>query len=253
LVVRTFDVAGLLLERVSTLRVTRLLLVLVLAVLSAGAVSACGVDEEAERAAAQARAKAARQREKAAQDRRDQAELKRLVAEHQEKVAAARALATGCDRQLGELVEAVGELDSRLDIGMTYSDYTSEVSDLKVSYDSIDWDLDDELEPEDTLTCINEVGLPAEKALNEYAKATRIWGECMDDLYCSNDSIEPSLQRRWRRASSNADNATDALDELQDAVAALEREEPTIEDVTSESAPPEDEPFTPEREDGTVS
>ncbi|WP_028065796.1 hypothetical protein [Solirubrobacter soli] len=109
--------------------------------------SACGADKQAERAAAQKRAKAA-------QDRREQAQSNRLKAEHEKKVAAATLLATTCQSQLGQRVDDIGELGSRLDIGLTYED------------------------------------LPAEKALNEYAKATRTWGDCVDDLYCSNDSVK---------------------------------------------------------------
>jgi exonuclease VII small subunit len=235
-----------------TLRVIRLLLLLALVGSLAVAVSACGTDEQAERAAAQARAKAV-------EDRRDQAELKRLNVEHDKKVDVATALATACQAQMGELVDAIGDLNSRLDIGMNYDEYTDEVSDLKVSYDDIDFDLNDDIDPSDTFKCLQQVGVPAEKALNEYAKATRTWSNCQDDLYCTNDSIDTALQRRWRQAASQADKAEAGLDELQDTVKALEREAPTIEDVRAGGAAPadaidpDDDIVSPEDEGGTTS
>ena len=172
-------------------------LIIVLSLVAlAGGMTACGTDEEAEkRRAAQEQAA----REKAAKERK----------ERQEAAKAAR-LAEACEESVGPLLDELEELNSRLDIGLTYDEYTDRVGDVKVAYDKADFGD----AGEDDLRCITEVGLPAEKAFNQYAKAAATWQECFDDIDCDNDSIQPDLQRRWSRATTLTERARDNLNDM---------------------------------------
>jgi hypothetical protein len=156
----------------------------VLCVVAAAAIVASGCggsskpDPAAQRAAAQRRAKAKAQ------------------AEYQK-----------CKSQLGGIVDAEETLNSHLSVGMNYHDYTSEVGDVKAAYDQVPFKQLD-------FQCLG-AGLPAEKALNAYAKAANIWDTCFNDINCSNDSIKPQLQAQWDKAGSQAEDAKSKLGGLQ--------------------------------------
>ena len=171
--------------------------VLLILVLLALLVAACGTDEKAERAAAQARAE---------QQERDK---KRRALEKQAREA--EDTAATCKEEMGPLVDALGELDSRLNVGLNYDEYTDQVGDLRVEYDRVDFGGSDPKQ----LDCLTTVGLPAEEAMNEYAKAAGTWDECFDDINCDNDSIQPELQRRWSSASRKANRAQRGLDKME--------------------------------------
>jgi hypothetical protein len=132
----------------------------------------------------------------------------RAEAQAAETRRAAQAKYDTCQEQMGELLDSLTELDSRLDIGLNYDEYTDSVGDIRAQYDQVPFD-----EANDP-TCLTSVGLPAEQALNHYAKATRVWDSCFDDINCSNDSIEPKLRRYWDKASTSIDAAKDGLDSM---------------------------------------
>jgi hypothetical protein len=112
-----------------------------------------------------------------------------------------------CRAQLGIFIERLGELDSRLDIGLNYDEYGDQVADINVAYDDI---------PVGTLAyeCVNRAGVPAEKALNKYVDAYNVWDRCFGDIDCDLDSIEPKLQRHWSAASQAAERAETGLESL---------------------------------------
>lgn len=147
----------------------------------------------------QARAKAA---DEAARERKD-AEIERLA----EQAASTREEA--CQDGLGELLTRAGELNSRLKVGLNYSEYFDQVADLRVAYDSSNFD---DLE----LPCIQGVGVRLERALNEFAGAARSWQRCMDEYACDDDANTRRLQTRWSTADQQIEAAKDALDELGD-------------------------------------
>jgi hypothetical protein len=128
----------------------------------------------------------------------------------QEKQAAkdkAEATYANCKRDLGGFVTSLSELDSRLGVGLSYDEYTTKVGDVKVAYDNV---------PFKTLeaACVAGVGLPAEKALNQHAKAATEWGNCQSDINCSNDSVKPTLQKYWLKASTLTQRAKSKLEGL---------------------------------------
>lgn len=122
------------------------------------------------------------------------------------KRAKAQAKYEKCSRQLGPLVEDLQALTSRLDVGLNYEEYTDEVANLKVTYDRV-------IDRLDNIECV-EAAVPAESALNQHLQATSTWGDCFEDIYCENDSIQPSLQRRWAKASRLIDRADARLEDL---------------------------------------
>jgi hypothetical protein len=112
-----------------------------------------------------------------------------------------------CADQIGDFVEKLQALDSRLDIGLNFESYSTNVSDAKVVYDQIPFD---EMSPE----CVKQVGVPAENAFNAYVKAYNVWNNCFDDINCDNDSIKSKLQAQWAKATLLIDRADGNLQDL---------------------------------------
>lgn len=96
--------------------------------------------------------------------------------------------------------------------GLNYTDYSEKVADVNVVYNDIDYGSDP-----DQLGCITDVGLPLEKAVNQYVSAYRVWNGCFEDINCDNDSIDGALQSRWAKAGKAVDRAYRALQRLEDA------------------------------------
>jgi hypothetical protein len=154
----------------------------------AGGAVGCGQDD------------AARQRAEAAQRARTQ-KIAQARAER-EKRAREAAKARTCLSTFRQLTRELGDLNSRLDVGLNYDEYTTKVGDVKVAYDQTPFkQLDD-------IACLQQVGLPAESALNQYAKAAGIWDRCFDDPNCSNDQIKGQLQSHWSTASRQVRRAS---------------------------------------------
>ena len=110
-----------------------------------------------------------------------------------------------CPKSIVRFVNALQELDSRLDVGLTFAAYGDKVGDASVAYDRIPFKKLD-------LECTLRVGVPAERALNLYIEANNIWNDCIGNIYCSNDSITPKLQRKWAQATTKIRQARRALD-----------------------------------------
>lgn len=168
----------------------RTVVVMLLALVAAPAITACGTSDEEKRE--QARQEAAEKR--AAKERKERA---RQQAAHD-----------ACASTYSDLQDAVREMNSRISVGLTYANYSTEVADVRVAYDTTDFG------DEDDIDCLSTVGLPLEQALNQYVKAGNRWDECFEDIYCENDSIEAELQAHWAKASRFLDRSTSALDRM---------------------------------------
>jgi hypothetical protein len=116
----------------------------------------------------------------------------------------AQGVKQACTTAIGGLIDEVTALNSRLDIGMTYADYSSKVADANVAYDRID-------SANLTGGCF-DAAVAAEKALNQYISASGVWDTCIQDDYCTTDSIETELQAYWLKASGAAEKAKRTLD-----------------------------------------
>lgn len=118
------------------------------------------------------------------------------------------AIYSECQNQIGPLLRALENLDAKLDVGLTYADYSTEVGTLSVAYNRIRFEQLD-------VECITSAGIPAENAFNQYRKAYFEWDECFDDFDCDLDFIEPSLQDFWSKGSSFVSKAQTGLNSLQ--------------------------------------
>lgn len=109
-----------------------------------------------------------------------------------------------CQSQLGGFVGSMDGLRRRLAVGVTYDQYVAEVRGIRSTYGEI---------PIDRLRidCLTAVATPGEKAFNRYIEAANEWGECVSELGCGSEAIEPVLQRRWRIASHFLSEAQDGL------------------------------------------
>jgi hypothetical protein len=99
-----------------------------------------------------------------------------------------------CPAPVDAFVGSLETLRRQLAIGLSYEQYAAKVKGLRGNYDEL---------PVDRLTiaCLTTTGTPAERAFDKYVDATNAWGECLADAACATATIEPVLQRKWRRAS----------------------------------------------------
>ncbi|MGD9959333.1 hypothetical protein [Nocardioides sp.] len=128
-----------------------------------------------------------------------------LEAEKEAARAAAQDALDECEGQMGGLLEALKQIDGRLDVGLTNADLTSRLGDVAVTYNDIPFK---KLSAE----CIQMVGVPLENAYNEYSKSVTKWDACIDDYSCSVEGAKlAELQGHWSKASKQIDQAKRAL------------------------------------------
>ena len=128
----------------------------------------------------------------------------REAGEPSEPRAANATSADGCRSELHPLVNSMDALREQLAVGLNYEDYLDAVRRLKAVYDGI---------PVRRLAigCLTAVGGPSERALNRYRSAANTWGDCLAEVSCDAEEIEPQLQRRWALASSLLTTAQEGL------------------------------------------
>jgi hypothetical protein len=138
--------------------------------------------------------------------------LARGLLRHEQRVAAdARVEAhQRCNSNLGGLIDALSQLDSRLDIGLNFQSYSDRVGDAQVAYDRMD------ISSLAYGGCLS-AGVSAEKALNAYSRAYNTWNDCIGEFDCDTDSIEPDLQLDWVKASNHVEAARRKLENLKSA------------------------------------
>lgn len=129
--------------------------------------------------------------------------------ESSEEKAAVRQAA--CKEHIGEFVEALQDLDGRLDVGLTYPDYGTKVGDIAAEHAQIDVSEIDDRE------CL-EVAATGEVALGSYRKASELWTRCIrerDSPGCrTSDAISSKLQPHWRAASGKVEQMQSDLTTL---------------------------------------
>lgn len=165
----------------------------------------CGPSAEDELASAEAEASASAEAEastSAEAEARASAEAEAKKAANRE---AARAAQRKCKNQLGSLLDTLLEIDGRLDVGITPTDFGTRLGDVAVSYNQIPIS---RLEPR----CVHSVGVPLENAYNEYSKSKTKWDACIDDYDCSVEGeILEGIQEHWAQASKLVDRADRSL------------------------------------------
>ena len=104
-----------------------------------------------------------------------------------------------CSSKIGPLMTTIGDLNSRLDVGLTFSSYSDRVGSVRVAYDRI---------PPYSLTgpCLSAANAAA-AAYNQYLDAYNIWNNCISSLSCTTNSVTPQLQTYWAAASTKVEKA----------------------------------------------
>jgi hypothetical protein len=128
-------------------------------------------------------------------------------AEAEATEAEAQRKAEKCEGQIGSLSTELEELDSRLDVGLTYDEYNTHVGDIRVEYDQVSIKSLD-------VGCLSDVAVHLEDAMNSYVKADGVWNDCLVDFDCRTDSIDPQLQGHWADAASDISDAERSLTSL---------------------------------------
>ena len=134
------------------------------------------------------------------------AEEKREARERRERAEEKKAQAIAferrhqCETQLGGFLEALEELDARLEVGLTYAEYSQELGTIQVAYNRLPINQLD-------ARCLARVGIPSEKAFQEFTAAGEAWNECIEALSCE-DGISPEVQDQWVNGSEKIQVAT---------------------------------------------
>jgi hypothetical protein len=95
-----------------------------------------------------------------------------------------------CLYQLGNLVDTLTQIEGEMQVGVSFNDYRSLIGQAQVAYARVPW-------RRVSLSCLNEVGVPAERALNYYLRAFNSWAQCIRNLTldCSSGPETPSASR----------------------------------------------------------
>lgn len=131
-----------------------------------------------------------------------------VLVQHQQasQAAADRADAVAkCHRQIGDFVEALRDIDSRLDVGMTQRDLMDAAADAAAERNDVD---------ESALSdACDSTYDRAESALQIYAATAMEWNDCIfsDDWCDPDDPDDLDLQTPWSHASDALDEAYDAM------------------------------------------
>lgn len=122
-----------------------------------------------------------------------------VIREHQRGLELAE-----CETVIGDYVDALVELDTGLDIGMTLADYTSQVRELASTKNDVETSGLSE-------TC-ESVLEDADTAYDLYAAAVSEWDDCVWDYGCDTDTDIDLSGDFWIPASMKVDSATHELD-----------------------------------------
>jgi hypothetical protein len=112
--------------------------------------------------------------------------------------AAAQREADKCRRQIGSLLGTLNEIDSRLDIGLSQTEYADFVGDASVVYDAIPF-------RRLTADCI-DAAVHLENAFNHYITANSDWDDCIWDFDCDVErDVLSGMRIEWDDASRQLD------------------------------------------------
>lgn len=158
--------------------------------------------EASEAAASAASASVASEASQSAAD--EQARLDRIAEE--------QAVYDACKRLTRGLTDSLQEIDSRLDVGLNYNEYSDFLGDASVAVDKMVNAFEDE-----DADCFRAVARPLAKAYDKYAAVLRVWAACIDDFYCdfSTGAADDKAQTGWAAASDLLDRAHSALEDLE--------------------------------------
>lgn len=177
-------------------------------VVAAALASACG-GEDGTSAADEASASAA-----SASAASASAEASRSAASEQaeqERIAEQQAEYDACKRFVGDFLDSLQEVNSRLSVGLNYEEYGNRLGDVRVVYDELVAGIS-----QDTRDCTAKVAIPLEKAFQKYLGVLKVWGECIDDYYCdfSEGATNKAVQASWADATRLIQKSERALQNM---------------------------------------
>lgn len=117
---------------------------------------------------------------------------------------------TACEGTLGEVADELTVLSDKMDVGLNFDEYDAAVAKVLKAKGVI---LPGEL-PED---CAEVVERPINKAISNYGLAVSIWNDCIYDIGCPSDSIDPELEALWFKASVLVEEMNEGRAALRDA------------------------------------
>jgi hypothetical protein len=143
-------------------------------------------------------------------------EIRRRDVVHLE--AKAKKRAQTCRSHVAGFVEALRDVDSRLDVGLSYSEYSDAVGDAAVERGRAG-------NAASAGRACARIANAAESAFNLYNGAVQTWNDCIFDdpisIYdvgCTLDDIEFDLQLNWLKASDKVETAVERLESLGSSV-----------------------------------
>ena len=126
-------------------------------------------------------------------------------AERKAQLEQARLDSSECQEYLGDLLEALKQIDGRLDVGLTNADLGTRLGDVAVAYNDIPF-------KKLGADCVTHVGIPLENAYNEYAKSKDKWDACIESFSCQVEGAKlTELQGHWSKASKGINRARRVL------------------------------------------
>jgi hypothetical protein len=111
-----------------------------------------------------------------------------------------------CQLDTEEFLDALRELDSRLEVGVQLASYLELVGDAQAAFDRMTAGVSDD--------CREQVGIPGAHALNAHIVAGATWNRCIQRVGCDLKSIDPKLQKKWSLASRKLAEAESGLDDV---------------------------------------
>lgn len=110
-----------------------------------------------------------------------------------------------CPSTVVAWVNALDDVDTELDFGVTFSRYRTLLEKAERLYKRV-------RVKTESYSCVQYVGVPAERALNAYIRAYNGWQQCLNNLTCDSPTSDHFRQRQWRTAHANIQRATNNLD-----------------------------------------
>ena len=113
---------------------------------------------------------------------------------------------SACMAQIGPFLDAMQQIDSRLNIGINEADFVSRVGTAQVNHDTIDTHAI-------SGKCL-DAGVKLEKGLNAYAKAATKWSHCVSQSSCTFRKINGFEQLQWATAGLDITKAKTEISTL---------------------------------------